>query len=62
MKNRHELDALAAALIAWKSFKNLFNKIENEIMDERISEEVKKVVVVENIPIKRALDRVKGLR
>lgn len=56
LKNRHELDALAAALIAWKSFKTLFNKIENKIPDEKLSKEVKKLVITEDIPIKKALD------
>mgnify|MGYP001566600685 CR=1 FL=1 len=58
LKNRHELDALAAALIAWKSFKTLFNKIENEIHDEKISKEVKKLVIIENMPIKKALNKI----
>ncbi len=51
------MDALASALFAYKSFKGLFNKIDNEIKDEIISSKVKKLVLVEQIPIKKALSK-----
>lgn len=68
LKNKHEMDALASALFAYKSFKGLFNKIDNEISlflgrkalgkeSEEVSSKVKKLVLVEQIPIKKALSR-----
>ncbi len=57
LKNKHEMDALASALFAYKSFKGLFNKIDNEIHNEEISSKVKKLVLVEQIPIKKALSK-----
>ncbi|MBI2499677.1 DUF460 domain-containing protein [Candidatus Woesearchaeota archaeon] len=57
LKNKHEMDALASALFAYKSFKGLFNKIDNEINNEEISNRVKKLVLVEQIPIKKALSK-----
>ena len=58
LKDMHQLDALAAALVAYRHVKSLFNKIDNEIKDEKISKEVKKIVLVENIPIKHALEKI----
>ena len=60
LKNRHELDALAAALIAWKSFKTLFNKIENKILEQNISKKVKELVIIEEISIKSAINKIKN--
>ena len=57
VKNKHEMDALASAIFAYKNFKGLFNKIDNEIKNEEISSKVKKLVLVEQIPIKKALCR-----
>ncbi|MEK6951704.1 MAG: DUF460 domain-containing protein [Nanoarchaeota archaeon] len=64
LKNKHEMDALASALFAYKSFKGLFNKIDNEISllgkkSEEISSKVKKLVLVEQIPIKKALNKLR---
>jgi len=58
LKNKHEMDALASALFAYKSFKGLFNKIDNEIENEELSSKVKKLVLTEEIPIKTALSKV----
>jgi len=58
LKDMHQLDALAAALVAYRHINSLFNKINNEIKDEKISKEVKKIVLIENIPIKHALKKI----
>ncbi|MEK6922835.1 MAG: DUF460 domain-containing protein [Nanoarchaeota archaeon] len=58
LKDRHQLAALAAALIAYRQVKGLFNKIDNEIKDESVSSKVKSLVLIENIPIKHALKKV----
>ena len=57
LKNKHEMDALASALFAYKSFKGLFNKIDNEVKNEEISNKVKKLVLTEEINIKKALSK-----
>ncbi|MEK6934709.1 MAG: DUF460 domain-containing protein, partial [Nanoarchaeota archaeon] len=56
LKNKHEMDALASAIFAFKAYKKLFNKIDNEIKNEEISNKVKELVLVRQIPIKNALD------
>jgi len=58
LKDKHQMDALAAALIAYRRVGGLFNKIDNEIKDESISREVKKIVLDEGISIKHALKKV----
>ncbi len=58
LKNKHEMDALASAIFAFKAYKKLFNKIDNEIKNEEISNKVKELVLVRQIPIKNALDQV----
>ena len=58
LKNRHEVAALAAAIIAFKSVNGLFNKIDNEY-DKDISNKIKQIVLCENIPIKKAFRKVK---
>jgi len=58
LKDMHQVDALAAALTAYKRVKSLFNKIDNEVSDEAISKSIKTLVLAENIPIKHAMQRV----
>jgi len=58
LKDKHQMDALAAALIAYRQVNGLFNKIDNEIEDKRLSMEVKKIVLIEDIPIKHALKKI----
>lgn len=55
LKDKHQQDALAAALVAYRHIGGLFNRIDNEITDREISREVKKIVLIEDIPIKHAL-------
>ena len=54
LEDKHQLDALAAALFAYNSHKALFNKIDNEF-DKESSYEIKKQVLINKIPIKHAI-------
>ncbi len=58
LKDKHQMDALSAALIAYRHFNTLFNKINNEISDKSLLDEVKKEILINNIPIKKALKMV----
>ena len=58
LKNKHERAALAAALIAYRNFNGLFNKIDNEY-EKGTSNKIKKIVLEENIPIKKAFRKIK---
>ncbi|MFH1592141.1 MAG: DUF460 domain-containing protein [Candidatus Woesearchaeota archaeon] len=58
LKDKHQRDALAAALVAFRQVNGLFNRIDNEIKDEEVSKEVKKLVILEDIPIKHALRKI----
>ena len=58
-KNKHELDALAAALVAFKHYQPLFNKIDNhlnQINKNHLNKEVKNTVLIKEISIKKAID------
>ena len=60
IKNKHELDALAAALNAFKHYKPLFNKIDNhlnQINKEYLNNKIKNTVLVNKISIKKALEK-----
>ena len=59
LKDMHQVDALAAALVAYRHVRGLFNKIDNEIFDDCLSRNVKKIVLSENIPIKHALRKLR---
>lgn len=54
LKNKHQRDALAAALVAYKHYRGLFNKIDNELDDRDRSNEIKREILVKNIPINKA--------
>ena len=59
VKNKHELDALAAALIAFKHYQPLLNKIDNhlnQINKNYLNKQIKNTVLVKDIPIKKAID------
>ncbi len=59
VKNKHELDALAAALIAFKHYQPLFNKIDNhlnQINKNYLNKKIKNTVLTKEIPIKKAID------
>ncbi len=59
IKNKHELDALAAALIAFKHYQPLFNKIDNhlnQINKNYLNKKIKNSVLIKEIPIKKAID------
>ncbi|MEK6835666.1 MAG: DUF460 domain-containing protein [Nanoarchaeota archaeon] len=56
--NKHESDALIAAILAYKSIKPLLKKIEDKLTNTSKSyliEDIKKIVVKENINIKDAV-------
>ncbi len=58
LKNKHEMDALAGAVSAFKHFKPLFNRIDQYLKSENkshLKEKVKTVVLTENISMKKAL-------
>jgi len=55
LKDKHQRDALAAALVAYRHYRCLFNRIDNEVVDREISSEVKKIVLMNNISIKQAM-------
>ena len=60
LKNKHEIDALAAALIAFKHYQPLFNKIDshlNQINKLYLNKKIKKTVVTKELSIKRALEK-----
>lgn len=58
LKNKHEIDALAAAVSAYRHFMPLFNKIDQHMkgigMEER-SEQVKKIIIEDSLPIGKAI-------
>ena len=54
LKNKHQRDALLAALLAYRNFTTLFNKIHNEVSDEDVSYAIKKEVLLHNTSIKKA--------
>ncbi len=60
IKNKHELDALAAALAAFKHYKPLFNKIDNhlnQINKLYLNKKIKNTVLVNKMSIKKALEK-----
>ena len=59
INNKHENDALISAILAYKSIKPLLNKIENKYPDKNV-EEIKNLVLKENINIKKAIDLIEG--
>ena len=59
VKNKHELDALAAALVAFKHYQPLFNRIDNhlnQINKNHLNKKIKNIVLINEIPIKIAID------
>lgn len=61
VKNKHERDALASAIFAYKKTKPLLNKIEISLKKnnkEYLSEEIKKVIILNNINIKDSIKKV----
>lgn len=58
IENKHERDALAAALSAFRNVKPLLKKIEDGIKNKDKAEKVKEVVLVNNVPIAEALKEV----
>jgi len=58
IKNKHQKDALAIAILALKSIKPLFNKIDLHLIQNNklhLSREVKERVIVNKMPISKAL-------
>ena len=63
VKDKHQKDALAIALLALKSVKPLFNKIELHLIQnnkEHLSARIKEEVVVNKIPIRKAVEIIEG--
>ena len=60
-RSRHERDALAAALVAWRRYSKLFEEIDAKLERKnmaKISAEVKALVVKKRISIARAIGEV----
>ena len=55
VNNKHENDALISAILAYKSIKPLLHKIESKYPKLNV-EEIKNLVLKENINIKQAID------
>ncbi|MBI2671794.1 DUF460 domain-containing protein [Candidatus Woesearchaeota archaeon] len=58
-KDRHQMAALAAALIAFKHYQPLFNRINNHLVQvnkEKLIKEVRNTVILEKVSIKKALE------
>lgn len=65
MKNKHQKDALAIALLAWKSLNPLFNKIDLHLMQHRkqhLSPAIKEQVLINKIPIRKAITEAEANR
>ena len=60
LKDKHQMDALAAALIAYRHFSSLFNKIHNELSDKELTYAIKKEILLNNTSIKRARQRIES--
>ena len=63
VRDKHQKDALAIALLALKSVKPLFNKIELHLIQnkkEHLLERIKEEVVVNKIPIRKAVEIIEG--
>lgn len=59
LKDHHQRDALAAAILALKSMNPLLNKINNHLHQnnmQHLSEEVKEKVIIDKIPIAEAIE------
>jgi len=55
IKNKHENDALIAAILAYKSIKNLLKKIEDKYLDKKyLIDDIKNLVLRDKINIKEA--------
>lgn len=62
IKNKHQRDALIAAIIAYKKYRSLFDKIDerlNKINRLDLSEKIKCLVLTKNIPITKAINSLK---
>ena len=58
LKDKHQMDALAAALIAFRQYNGLFSKIDSKV-GVNMSRKIRELVLVEDIPIRKALGLVK---
>lgn len=54
-KDKHERDSLVAAIVAFKFYNILFNKIESKVKDERKARKIKELVLLRNMNIQEAL-------
>lgn len=54
-KNKHERDSLVSAIIAFKFYNVLFNKIDSKIKDKKKARKVKELVLLKDMNIKEAI-------
>lgn len=63
LSNKHESDALIAAILAYKHIKPLLKKVEDKLGNTRkayLIEDIKKIVVKDNVNIKEAIRLIQG--
>ena len=59
IENKHQRDSLTGAILAYRNYKTLFNKIDNDLIQKNkhyLSEDVKILVIMKNCPIKKAIN------
>ena len=58
IENKHQRDALTGAILAYKNYKTLFNKIDNNLMKnnkQHLSEDIKNLIIKKDYTIKKAI-------
>ena len=59
IENKHQRDSLTGAILAYKNYKSLFNKIDNELIKNNklhLNEEIKNLIITKDYTIKKAID------
>ena len=63
IENKHQRDALTGAILAYKNYKSLFNKIDNDLIQnnkQHLSEDIKNLVITKDYSIKKAISFVEN--
>jgi len=58
IENKHQRDALTGAVLAYKNYKTLFNKVDNKLIKNNkshLNEEIKNLIITKNFTIKKAI-------
>lgn len=62
IKDKHQRDALLAAIIAYRKCRRLFDKIDsklNKLNMQQFSDKIKQDVLINRVPIKKAIKKIK---